>query len=238
MGRFDAVLVDVGGTLVPDSRPDSPELVQARLARLGAVFPELDPGVVERLLDDLAADGKAGQRVLDQRTDATIAARLAMVGPGLSGRAGEVRRALSRPTGHEHAPFPGYRELLVAARDLGLRRVLVTNTWWTSVADWWQWRVGELGLDGLVDGIVTSYDVGFRKPHPAMFERAIALAGCPAERCVMIGDSEMADVGPAVALGMTVIRVAIQAPPTPTRAQHLVTDLEAARQVLVALATE
>src|SRR2546429_479215 len=83
-------------------------------------------------------------------------------------------------------------------------------------------------LADLLDGIGTSYDVGHRKPHPAMFERAIELAGCAPDACVMIGNSERSDVEPALALGMMVIRVALQEPPTPTRARHLVTDLGAA----------
>ncbi len=234
-GRFQALLADVGGTLVPDSLPEAPALRQAREAGLAAVLPELDQARIRRLLDQLIADDRAGRDRLDQTTDADIERRLASIDASLADRAGAVRRALSGPTGHEHRPFPGYRDLMVVAGRLGLRRVLVSNTTWTSDEDWWEWRSRELDLDGLLDGVVTSHSLGWRKPHRAMFDRALELAGCAAPACVFMGDREHKDVEPALALGMTVIRVAIQSPPSPTRAQHQVTSLAEAVRILTSL---
>ncbi|HSR22325.1 MAG TPA: HAD family hydrolase [Candidatus Eisenbacteria bacterium] len=231
-GRFRALLVDAGGTLFPDSLPDAPGVRQVRARRLAAVLPELGPDRAAALLDELLADARAARDELTQRSDALIASRLRAVAPALAGRAGDVRRALSRPTGHEHPPFPGHRDLLLEAGRLGLRRVLVSNTDWVSDEDWVRWRMAERGLDGLLDDVVTSYSAGRRKPDRSIFDRALTLAGCPPEACVYVGDNEAKDVEPALALGMTVIRVAIQEPPTPSRAQRMVTSLPAAIEAL------
>lgn len=231
-GRFRALLVDAGGTLFPDSLPEAVEARQVRLLRLVAVLPELGLGGVSRLLDDLRADARAARDGPEQRTDAAIARRLAELDGGLGGRAGLVRSALGRATGHEHPPFPGHRDLLLTAADLGLRRVLVSNTDWVSDDDWLEWRMDALGIAGLLDGVVTSYSLGRRKPDRAMFDRALALAGCEPGAAIYIGDREDKDVEPALALGMTVIRVAIQEAPSETRAHRLVASLPAAIHAL------
>jgi FMN phosphatase YigB (HAD superfamily) len=229
---FEALLVDVGGTLLPDNLPDDPALVRARDARLAAILPELEPDALARLLVSMLADARAGLDRLEQHTSSDIAGRLEAADVRLSGRVEEVRTTLGRHVSQRLDPFPGHRELLLAAGELGLRRVLVTNTSWLSDEDWQEWRAPELGLTGLLDGVVTSYSAGYRKPHRAMFDSALALAGCGPEACVFTGDKERKDVEPALALGMTVIRVAIQEPPTPTAAQYLVTSLEDAVRVL------
>jgi FMN phosphatase YigB (HAD superfamily) len=51
----------------------------------------------------------------------------------------------------------------------------------------------------LIDSVTTSLDVGYRKPHAAMFDEGIRLAGCAAEEGVFIGNSEGKDVEPAAA---------------------------------------
>ena len=221
-----ALLLDVGGTLLPDNLPESPELRAVRRARLAAVLPELGQDVLSALLAGVLADASAGRDRLEQNTNAEIANRLAAADRALACRADEVRRTLGRYMGSELRPFPGHRELLAAAGDLGLCRVLVTNTAWLADDDWLDWGAPELGLTGLVDGVVTSCSAGYRKPHLAMFQRAVALAGCRPEECLFVGNNERKDVEPALGMGMTTIRVAIQESPTATRAHRLATSLD------------
>lgn len=61
-----------------------------------------------------------------------------------------------------------------------------------------------LGLEGRVEGILASANIGYEKPHPAAF--AIAIGRCsPKEPIWMIGDNLEADVRGAEALGIPAI---------------------------------
>jgi putative hydrolase of the HAD superfamily len=86
---------------------------------------------------------------------------------------------------------------LRALRAGGTRLVVASN---------WDWSLHEVlsrvGLEGLVDGVVTSAEVGARKPAVAVFERALAVAGVPAARAIHVGDSFEEDIVGARAAGV------------------------------------
>ena len=48
-----------------------------------------------------------------------------------------------------------------------------------------------------------SSEVGWRKPHPAIFERALEALDVAPERAIFVGDKLSTDVAGASALGMT-----------------------------------
>jgi HAD superfamily hydrolase (TIGR01549 family) len=58
------------------------------------------------------------------------------------------------------------------------------------------------GLDGLVDVLVTSEDVGVAKPDPAIFHAALEQLACRAEQVVMVGDSWENDIVGASQVGI------------------------------------
>jgi 5'-nucleotidase len=58
------------------------------------------------------------------------------------------------------------------------------------------------GLDGLVDALVTSEDVGVAKPHPAIFQAALEQLACGPEQVVMVGDSWENDIVGASRVGI------------------------------------
>jgi putative hydrolase of the HAD superfamily len=60
----------------------------------------------------------------------------------------------------------------------------------------------DLGLARWLDFVVVSYEVGVEKPHPAIFERALARLGLPPEQVLHVGDRVREDVEGALALGM------------------------------------
>ncbi|MDP2950561.1 MAG: HAD-IA family hydrolase [Chloroflexota bacterium] len=64
-------------------------------------------------------------------------------------------------------------------------------------------EMGEYGIDGYFQVISISCDVGYMKPHPAIFHHALEALGVAPEETMMVGDSLRADVGGAKALGMT-----------------------------------
>ena len=94
-------------------------------------------------------------------------------------------------------PFPDVRPALVAARTRGQRLVVASN-WDVSLVG----VLRGLGLEPLLDGIVTSAGAGARKPAPAIFEQALAVAGAPASGTIHVGDSLEEDVAGARAAGI------------------------------------
>jgi HAD superfamily hydrolase (TIGR01549 family) len=76
------------------------------------------------------------------------------------------------------------------------------------------------GLAGYFDVWAVSAEVGSEKPDPAIFEHALAEAGSPAERCVMVGDRLDNDIIPARRQGLKGIWLLRgEAPDEPTREQ-------------------
>ena len=57
-------------------------------------------------------------------------------------------------------------------------------------------------LEGLISGALSSADHGYLKPHPSIFESAMALLGVGAEESVMVGDSLAHDIEGARRVGM------------------------------------
>ena len=58
------------------------------------------------------------------------------------------------------------------------------------------------GIDHYFDGVVLSEDIGVNKPHPAIFEHALRVAGVTADRALMIGDNYEVDAKGAHGAGM------------------------------------
>jgi putative hydrolase of the HAD superfamily len=100
--------------------------------------------------------------------------------------------------------FPHTHALLDALRGRGLKTAIVSNT---SVPGWLLEPVLEKqGLASRIDAAVFSSEVGKRKPHPLMFERAVEATGVPAERTLFVGDRLRQDVRGAHDAGMVTVQ--------------------------------
>jgi FMN phosphatase YigB (HAD superfamily) len=239
-----AALVDIGGTLWPNSWPVRAADGAGRLARLRAVLPELSPERAARLCDDLinrSRDLNGGTVMVPEliRVDADELVTMCLSDHHVPLRPSlvmQVRRAMAIPIDGEFQPLSGAGELLAAIRDLGLRCVIASNTYWRDANSYWDdFRL--LGWAENIDAVVTSVDAGHLKPHPAVFELAARAAGVPAEECVVIGNKEVNDVEPALEMGMRAILVYPDDPkPASTRAQAVAPDLwECAKALRVML---
>jgi putative hydrolase of the HAD superfamily len=93
--------------------------------------------------------------------------------------------------------YPDAAPALRALRERGLTLVVASN-WDCSLPQ----VLDQAGLAGLVDGVVASASVGADKPAPAVFERALELAGCGPAEAVHVGDSPSKDVAGAAAVGI------------------------------------
>ncbi len=196
MTPIRAVLIDALGTLV-ELQPPAPRLQAALLEAtgldIGAKAAERgfaaeiayyldhhmeggDPAGLERLRDDCA-------RVMQE----------AVAVPGLDLRA--VRHAMVASL--EFTAFGDAEPALRALRDRGLRLVAVSN-WDCSLALW----LRSAGIGHLLDGAVSSAEVGQPKPSPAIFRAALEIAGVEAAEALHVGDSIHNDMEGARAAGI------------------------------------
>lgn len=200
-----------------------------------------EPAVVDALVDDLLRSSKPGDEARTVSTespvgvgaDELITVCLARQGlPTDAQTISGIRRAMAIPIDDRFQPLPGARHLLETIRELGIRAVIASNTYWRDADSYWD-DFRALGMAELIDGIITSVDAGHLKPHPAVFAMAMQWAGAPAERCVVIGNREDNDIAPALALGMQAILVYPDDPkPVQSRAHRVAPDLWACAEAL------
>lgn len=195
-----AVLLDALGTLV-ELQPPAPRL-QRLLGHAG-----FDVG------EEQAAAGFAGEIAyyIDHHLEGSNPERLERLRDRC---AEEMRRALDLPE-LDHATarramlealeFRPYPDALPALRELRERGVtlVVASNWDCSLPDW----LGPVGIMGLVDGVVTSAEVGASKPDPRVFERALAVAGAAPSEALHVGDTVDNDVEGAAAAGVRAVLV-------------------------------
>lgn len=192
------VLLDALGTLV-ELQPPAPRL-RARLVELGFDVSE------ERAAAGFAAEIEyylahhlegADRASLDDLRDRC--ASVMMEALDLDGLDHATARRVMLAS-LEFRPYLDVVPALTALRGDGHRLVIVSN-WDCSLPEW----LGPLGLLALVDGVVTSADVGAAKPDPRIFRRALELAGMRPENAVHVGDSVAGDVVGARALGIRAV---------------------------------
>jgi len=100
------------------------------------------------------------------------------------------------------APYPDAVPALEGLRSRGLKLVCVSN---------WDCSLGTVlercGLAEHLDGAVSSAEAGARKPDPAIFGPALALADCAPEEAVHVGDTREEDVDAAQAAGIRALLI-------------------------------
>jgi HAD superfamily hydrolase (TIGR01509 family) len=240
-GRLEVALIDVGGTLWPNSWPIRQSDGEGRRIRVRAAMAGHEAAVIDALVDDLLRSSRPGDeaRTVSTETPVVIGAEeliaLCLGRQGLSADAqtiSRIRRAMAIPIHDRFRPLPGAKELLETIRDLRLRAVIASNTYWRDAESYWN-DFRALGMADLIEGIITSVDAGHLKPHPAVFEMAMQWAGVEADRCVVIGNREDNDIAPALALGMRTILVYPDDPrPLTSRAHRVAPDLWACAAAL------
>jgi putative hydrolase of the HAD superfamily len=206
--RVQAVLLDALGTLVA-LQPPAP-----RLQRL------LLEGGFE-VSEERAAAGFAAEIAyyLDHHLEGSDPERLERLRDRC---AEELRRALDLP-GLDHASarramlgaleFRPYADVLPALGELRERGVtlVIASNWDCSLRDW----LGPTGIMELVDGVVTSAEVGAPKPDPRIFERALAIARAAPSEALHVGDKLDNDVEGAAGAGVRAVLVQREGEPPP-----------------------
>src|SRR5947209_13197617 len=122
---------------------------------------------------------------------------------GIEVSADELERFLEA----EHAAWQPARmlastthALLETLRARGLKVGLVSNA--LDSPDLLHRDLEQLGVAERLDVAVFSSEVGWRKPHPVIFERALEALGVEPSATLFVGDTLATDVAGAAALGM------------------------------------
>jgi putative hydrolase of the HAD superfamily len=202
MARVRVVLLDALGTLLELSDP-GPPLAQ-ELARLGAPVSveEARAAVLEEMTYYRAHHDEASdrERLDDLRRRCAEVLRDAL--PQRARELGVPRLVGALLAALRFAPYAEVPAALATLRERGLRLVVVSN-WDVSLHD----QLAATGLDALVDGAVSSAEAGAGKPHPAIYRRALDLAGAGPGEALMVGDSPDTDVAGALAAGIEAVLV-------------------------------
>jgi putative hydrolase of the HAD superfamily len=184
---YDEALVEAGvraglEAVGRDGLPPFPTVVEHFRERYEPMFwvpgtlEEIEyPGLVRQLYDDFGVD------LSDEEL----------------GRYLEAEHTAWNPARQLAAHTPA---LLEALRDRGLKTALVSNAFdpgWLLHRD-----LEQMGLDGRLDFAVFSSEVGKRKPHPAIFERALEALGVEARAALFVGDRLYEDIRGAAEVGM------------------------------------
>ena len=97
-------------------------------------------------------------------------------------------------------PVDGAHALLTALHSHG-RIAIVTNNLLNEQRE----KLRHCGLDGHIDALVASEEVGVSKPDPRIFEVALERIGARPEEAVMVGDSWENDILGAQAAGIRAV---------------------------------
>jgi putative hydrolase of the HAD superfamily len=204
-----AVLLDALGTLV-ELQPPAPRL--RRLLRESGI----------EVSEEQAAAGFMAEIAyyLDHHLDGSDPERLERLRDRC---ADELRRGLGVPE-LDHATarramigsleFEPYPDVLPALRELRDRHnisVVIASNWDCSLPEW----LRPAGILELVDGVVTSAEVGAAKPAPRVFQRAVAVAGVEPGEALHVGDKVDNDIEGAAAAGVRGVLLQREGEPPP-----------------------
>lgn len=182
-----AVFLDALGTLV--------ELEPPWISLRDMVPPEVsDEQLVDALKAEMAYYKEHAHEGRDEASLAELRERCAAIASqklGMDVGVDELVAAI------RFSAYPDAVPALETLHDRGLRLVVVSN-WDCSLP-----RVLDgCGLGEMLDGTITSAGAGARKPDPAIFERALELAGCEPEEALHVGDTADEDLAGARAAGI------------------------------------
>jgi HAD superfamily hydrolase (TIGR01509 family) len=206
MSELRALFVDVGGVLVDDRKWPAPgddgylnDILTANLCEaFGQEHPWFEALLRLRFADPCAPDWR--QRTLD-----VLQAKLCELGADLcDDDLRRVCRAYVIPMQHAVPLEPGAVEAMREACALGLRLAICSNTLVRCGEDYRK-DMEHYGIADCFEAYITSLDVGYGKPHPAMFEAALAALGTRPEETAMLGDRLDRDIVGARALRIRTI---------------------------------
>lgn len=227
-----AVLFDLDGTLLDGA--DLPLAVRGAAEALAAAVPGLDPDAVvaantaewQELWPEVEDDWMLGTLPGEEINDRAWRGTLARCGVHEEALVALASRTFREQERRVVRLFPDVLPALDALRAAGHRIGLVTNGAAVLQRD----KLAAVGLEGALDPVVISSEVGVAKPDRGVFEAALALGGLEPAATWFVGDNLGVDVLGARRAGLVPVWVNRTGRPRPGEApepDHEVTALTA-----------
>ncbi len=186
----DTILDDTGGASAAWEQAcidsDAPDGLYDAIRAAGAWF-WADP--------DRHRTGRADLLEARRSIAATALANLGLPDDGLAAR---ISARLNALRDEAIAPLPGAIEALDVLRARGVRLGLLTN----GSARHQRWKIERFSLAAHFDYVGIEGEVGFGKPEPEAFLRALRAFSAEPGEAWMVGDNLVFDVGGAQAVGL------------------------------------
>ncbi len=206
--RYDAVLLDMGNTLVY-SDPREVVIIQAALRDAGIERPVEEIGAAAQRVwgeyyRDAATVTFAATPEHDHRTQLDLMRGLleqlglSVAEEDLEAYESMIDSRFSHPGVLQ--PFPEVTEVLAALQERDYRLGIVSNWSW-NLRD----RVAQVALDRFFEVVWASAYAGCNKPHPGIFYQVILQMDVAPERTLYVGDSYEHDVVGARSAGLDVV---------------------------------
>jgi len=223
---IDTVTIDFWGTLLSDT-PENMERAKAlRLEGIGMVLARSGHRITSQgLTRAYEASGQAMARRWRENRDWTIREQVSVflnsLSPDLAAQLDNdtlklVEEAYTTPAlSFPPALSPGVREAVTALHDAGLTLCVISNSGRTPGLILRK-LLKRYDLLGRFTVVTFSDELGYRKPHPEIFQHTLERAGRELHRAVHIGDDAEADVGGAKGIGMRAVYYAPNGDPHPT----------------------
>jgi putative hydrolase of the HAD superfamily len=212
-----AVLFDLWETLITDSRERA---LPRRAWRSDAVHSVLQrhghDASLETVLAALEASGAALARLHDDGKDLGDGGRARLFIAAVNEQTGvappeaavrdleDVITAMPLEIAPVLAPYAV--EALAAVKARGMATALVCNAGFTTTPHLLP-MLAHYGLSPHLDLMVFSDELGFAKPDPRIFVRALEGVGFSADECAFVGDNPHTDIGGAQSVGLFAVQV-------------------------------
>jgi len=199
-----AVLLDLDDTILDDSGNAAPCWLAAcadHAADLGGVEPGMLHDAIERVRTWFWSDPerhRVGRLDLHAASCEVIGRACDELGLGRSGAVADMARSYLARRDATIKPFPEAVETVRWLRESGCRLALVTN----GASSAQRSKVDRFGLADLFDAILIEGEVGYGKPDPRVYRRALDALGVEGQDSWMVGDNPDWDVGPPQRLGV------------------------------------
>jgi len=212
--ELSAVLFDLGTTLVGGS--NTREAFMASAASLARLLRERGMGVdVERVVE-VRLRNREYFKALRRATMREVVGEVWMAKDLESLGVKPSRELLSEALRAHCEAILSHRFVyedawtaLEKLKRMGVEMAIVSNT---SIHWLAEETLRRLGLAGFFKVVVTSAQVGWRKPHPAIFAEALRRLGLSPSEAVFVGDDPDADVAGAKGVGLRAVLVERHSP--------------------------